>query len=469
MTWKECKPQILSDLCALISPEVVNELVSKIAFRINMLTPHSKKLVSNPKILWETERFYPIAENCFYQVFRPLLDVLQSGRPFVPNDLRPFGSGIMSKFEDGLFVDFLLDAICVLQGWRNNCAEEEYLHGDLAYPRLLKALNNRYILHESLSFEHSRAGVERPTDIIKASKVDHTQLKYFYGQDYTQPFPMQRYAKATDECRFTFPSVARLFDNCSSQDELWRNFYVRELYWGTNLAALLSQYANDFSPAGLEGIYSQIWSHCTSEESSVPNPIKQLMNIPTPAYRLSFVNGILKHAVSSDEPFRDMENGWLAALYLYDPKQQVIVTNGLLKKESEYQGFGTKAYSYHSYRALALLIAAWNSIGSNEPKLYTETELKSFFNNFLENDESISRLIDYLCYSVKKSLEEIFGLPVSDDLSKVKERWPLLLIPEHDTAHIHRLMETRDFQKNPRDKHTKAFAAIQSLCYHNHL
>lgn len=466
--WKEVKSQIVSRLCNSTTPEEINALVRKISSHIDMPTPHSKRSVRTPKKIWEQERFFPITEHCFHHAFTPILNIMLDRRPYDATDLRPFGSGIMSKLEDGLFVDFLLEAICVLQEWRSKETQKEYLPGDLPYPQILQATSNKHLLHGGLFVDRDNRGRMLPGGIIRASSADEIQIEYFYGRDYVPPFPSYRRSDASTKTQFNFQSVSHPFNLCSQPDELWRNFYIRELHWGTNLAALLSRYEKKVASADWDGICSQVWNHCTSETADSPNLVQQLMKIPSPAYRISFINGILRHALNPDEAFKYMDNGWLVVINRYDPKQQIITTNYKLQQESTHEISTKDRIPCCQFSALTLLIAVWNSMENKPYKAYTSLELEQYFNSFLGDSYAISRFIEFLCYSVRKALEDLFNLPVADDLSKVRKRWPLLLIPNHNDLHIQKLMKPRNNKTEPRDKYTRAFAELQRRTYHSY-
>lgn len=468
MDWDGIKKQILNDLRNCITPEAVKEVIGNIQFRgvkeaaslTHDTAPDHAVRVS--EVLQEQERFQLIAESCFYHAFKSTLEAMTCNRPNVTMDLYSFGPGLASKLEKGLFVDFLLYALCTAQDWRGMGAEAEYPNGHPIYSKLLKAYKSNWILHEKIIPKHIRSGVERPVDFIKVPKADQIQLEYFYGRVYKPPFPMHRKSQAHDEVRYTFPAVARCFDYQSSPDELWRNFFIRELLWGTNLAALMSQYNESFAPAPLRNIYSQIWNFCTSAPA-----IKQLMDIPSPAYRVSFMSGVLEHAFNPQEFFsavNDRNFSWIQFISRYDPNHQLMVVVPGIKDSSNKVPI-KNAIPMLNFSTLVLLVTVWVYMQHGVPALCTEDSLKKTFQDFFEDTETISRFIAHLNQAVQQALEEHFDLPTAKDLSAVKKRWPLLLIPDHEGDHLKTLMSNRDSVTSPADVNAEAFAVIQSICY----
>lgn len=464
MDWDGIKKQILDDLPKYIAPEAVNEVVGDIQFRgakkaaslTHDIAPD--QAVRASEVLQEQKQFQLMVESCFYYTFKSALEVMNFDRPNVTMDLYSFGPGLASKLEKGLFVDFLLYALYTAQDWRGMGAEVEYP----IYSRLLKAYKNNWILHESIIPEHIRGRVERPVDLIKVPKADQVQLEYFYGRTYKPPFPMHRKSQAHDEVRYAFPAVARCFDCQSSPDELLRNFFIRELLWGTNLAALMSQYNESFAPAPLRNTYSQIWNFCTSAPA-----IKQLMDIPSPAYRVSFMSGVLEHAFNPQELFsavNDRNFSWIQFISRYDPNHQLMVVVPDIKDSSNRVPI-KDAIPMLNFSTLGLLVTVWAYMQHGVPALCTEDSLKKTFRNFLEDTETLSRFIAHLSQAVQQALEDHFDLPAAKDLSEVKNRWPLLLIPDHEGDHLKALMSNRDSVTSPADVNAEAFAAIQSICY----
>lgn len=468
MDWDGIKKQILDDLPKYIAPEAVNEVIGDIQFRgakkaaslTHDIAPD--QAVRASEVLQEQKQFQLMVESCFYYTFKSALEVMNFDRPNVTMDIYSFGPGLASKLEKGLFVDFLLYALYTAQDWRGMGAEVEYLNGYPIYSRLLKAYKNNWILHESIIPEHIRGRVERPVDLIKVPKADQVQLEYFYGRTYKPPFPMHRKSQAHDEVRYAFPAVARCFDCQSSPDELWRNFFIRELLWGTNLAALMSQYNESFAPAPLRNTYSQIWNFCTSAPA-----IKQLMDIPSPAYRVSFMSGVLEHAFKPQELFsavNDRNFSWIQFISRYDPNHQLMVVVPDMKDSSNKVPI-KNAIPILNFSTLGLLVTVWAYMQHGVPALCTEDSLKKTFQNFLEDTETLSRFIAHLSQAVQQALEDHFDLPAAKDLSEVKNRWPLLLIPDHEGDHLKALMNNRDSVTSPADVNAEAFAAIQSICY----
>lgn len=464
MDWDGIKTQILDDLHTYVTPAAVDELVYKVKFRSVAKAPFSNQTQKVSDVLRGQDQAYLIAENCFHYVFKQLLEVMECGRPYATTDLHPFGTGIMSKLEDGLFVDFLLNAIYTVQDWSSKDAEVKYLSGHPIYSQLLKAHKNGWILHGRITPQHIRGGVERPVNLIKVPKANQIQLEYFYGKTYRPPFPMQRRSQASEKVRFNFPSVARHFDYQELPNELWRNFYIRELHWGTNLAAMMSRYNEIFAPAASRDIYSQIWTSCTSDNGSVQSLIKQLMSIPSPAYRISFMRGVLDHAASFYEIPTAKDWNWTRFIRQYDPNQQLIITDPGTKEQLKSIPLKA-AIPVLNYFTLILFVLVWNEIRYNTPTSYTEDSLKKTFCDFLEDSEVMSSFLGYLCYAVQRALEDLFGLPASDSLSIVEERWPLLLLPDHEDEHLRVLMGTRDAVTDPFDINTEVFATLQSICY----
>lgn len=468
MDWNDIKKQILDNLSKYITPEAVNEVIGDIQFRGVKKAAFSKhdsapeQAVRVSEVLQEQEQFQLMVESCFYYTFKSTLEVMNFDRPNVTMDMHSFGPGLASKLEKGLFIDFLLYALYMAQDWRGRGAEVEYLNGYPIYSRLLKAYKNNMILHGSIIPMHIRGRVERPVDLIKVPKADQIQLEYFYGRAYKPAFPMHRRSQAHEKVRFAFPAVARCFDCQSSPDELWRNFFIRELRWGTNLAALMSQYNESFAPAPLRNTYSQIWNFCTSNLA-----IKHLMDIPSPAYRVSFMSGVLEHAFNPHDTFsavNDRNFSWIQFISRYDPNHQLMDIVPDLKDMSNRVPI-KDAIPMLNFSAFALLVTAWIYTQHGVPALCTKDSLKKLFQDFFEDTETLSRFIAHLSQAVQQALEDHFDLPTAKDLSEVKNRWPLLLIPDHEGDHLKALMSKRDSVTSPTDVNAKAFAAIQRMCY----
>lgn len=404
-----------------------------------------------------------IAQRSFENVFGAICKILSGGRsvelddrkyPIGGSTVRKFELAESSGFERGLFLDFILFAIEQLHEMRYSKKRPlRYINGDEIYATLKRVTSNDDVLRGKVN------EVDRNTMTVSAAY--ETQILYFCDEDLKPSFPMLRKKKVDYDVKYCFPAMGKEFYVAQDEAEFWLNFYLREKQWGTNLAVLLSDYNPELSQNKKRiEVCAEIWDNLDSSEI-----IATLMNIPSPAYRLSYANGILRAYFRHLEESAAEKFSWTEFVGLCNAQKNIwgAVENLSTPPFSEtLQQLNAKAFEVMLAVWIAMQATAQNK---GEPLIRGKLPAEDITRAILNDDVLLKQMQEHLCMTAQAEVERICGISGSTDLTELRKRWPLLLLENCSSKHIQNLMATRDYDKAPETGDNESFAGIQEQCY----
>lgn len=404
-----------------------------------------------------------IAQRSFENVFGAICKILSGGRsvelddrkyPIGDSTVRKFELAEISEFERGLFLDFILYSIEQLHEIRYSKKRPlEYTNGDEIYVILKRVMSNDGVLRGKVR------EIDRNT--MEVSSAYEVQMQYFCDEDLNPRFPMLRTGNVKYKTEYCFPAMGKEFYVTQDEAEFWLNFYLREKQWGTNLAVLLSDYNPKLSQNKKRiEVCAEIWDNLDSS-----GIIATLMNIPSPAYRLSYASSILRAYFRHLEERPAEKFSWTEFVGLCNAQKNIwgAVENLSTPPFSEtLQQLNAKAFEV----MLAVWIAMQSAIqNKGEPLIRGKLPAEDITRAILNDDVLLKQMQEHLCMTAQAEVERICGISGSTDLTELRKRWPLLLLENCSSKHIQNLMATRDYDKAPETDDNKSFAGIQEQCY----
>ncbi len=404
-----------------------------------------------------------IAQRSFENVFGAICKILSGGRsvelddrkyPIGGSTVRKFELAEISGFERGLYLDFILFAIEQLHEMRYSKKRPfKYINGDEIYATLKRVTSNDGVLRGKVN------EVDRNT--VTVSAAYKTQILYFSDKNLEPRFPMLRKRKVDYDVKYCFPAMGKEFYVTRDEAEFWLNFYLREKQWGTNLAVLLSDYNPELSQNKKRiEVCAEIWGNLDSSRI-----IATLMSIPSPAYRLSYANSILRAYFRHLEERTAEKFSWTEFVGLCNSQKNIwgAVENLSTPPFSE-------TLQQLNETAFAVLLAVWIAMQSamqnkGEPLIHGKLPAEDSARAILNDDILLKQLQENLCGTAQAEVERICGISNSTGLTELKKRWPLLLLENCSSKHIQNLIATRDYDKAPETGDNKSFAGIQEQCY----
>lgn len=415
--------------------------------------------------------------------FSSYCNILSSSRAIHIGSINTYSSQILSPFEQELYLDYLISALNLADKISHRfeikkLSDENQLLGDYIdtglYHDLRRAYKKQDFLYwkiEDLSPGRQKRGTFSPISVYQS---DIPYLEYYHHGK--RKFPWQRNSQVTDPHKYSFNILGQRFE--SSRIDSAREFkyvelldwYLREKYFGINLATVVSSYAPGISKKLINYARQEaFWNEATSDKGF----LIRLMEIPYPAYRLSFVQLFLKWYFM-DDTSEDFKDSLCVSSLSY-----LIELIGKLPPKSS-----TACYNFDIPNGLES-IATWKPQSlPDEITMETIDELMNravmisilSFMSIYKRIESLSmqQIMETLedDYFWRKCKSVVYDLITSEiekynngaNFSVIDQRFPLILIPFSD-SHGNRLLETLGSDSRISDIHSTSYSAIQKVCY----
>lgn len=225
--------------------------------------------------------------------------VLRDSRPIASPYFATREASALSPFERGLYLDYLflsLDAADqALKKYRTTLITEE----DELLPSLQKAQLKQLPLSNRIAFstkEYPKHGTQ-PVATVYVSDLPY--LQFFYGSSSTN-FPWHRHKQTKASRKYSFHNLGQAFPLDCTDDKYTEllAWFLREKWMGINLSAEVSRYSpHNAKPLYHSSTLGNLWKKITSSD---PNFLKELMSIPYPVYRVSYVQSMFHWWLSED-------------------------------------------------------------------------------------------------------------------------------------------------------------------------
>lgn len=425
---------------------------------------------------WDSGHRPPINTHwplyAFYGALSSCCGLLAGSRGVLADRTITHSTNILSPFERGLLLDYLFCALEFAENASNQFKIKKIDELDSLFQPLQQACKNGYLLHHRMELVDPPHKGRDTLSYINIYKVDSPYLDFYYREK--RNFPWQRRNDTKDSRKYTFPILGQHFicpSDCAEPKCLMLlDWYLREKCWGVNLSALLSQ----FSPAlcedrTLRHKYEKIWLELTGKTPNQPHSknnestassegtdkslIQSLMEIPFPAYRITFMQSALKWYINADDTF------FMKKLFP-EPFRNLVTDVCKLPPQRFSSGSGENPVDINSHNLARLMSKAFvMSVLLGMTAYFQGDALPKIWYDFLEQRDFwkfyTRTILAYIC-------DEIHSYCPSDN-TPLESRLPLVLPPYNTHSQV--LLSTLNAGNRVTDIHTRAYCEIQSACY----
>lgn len=385
-----------------------------------------------------------IIDSCFFIVFFPLFRLIAYLISYYA-----FIEEVLAAIRTGLFMDFILFSIDYIWNMQCGFVQMEINDGLPLYRNLQHAVEKRCILYDHIQLPERHRKKRGELNTIKFLKAYERQLKYFYGDESNLILPEFRRKNTTDITKYSFSVMGKLFDSHATEAETWINFYLREKYWGTNLAALISSYdprVRDYAP-------KEFWEVLTEKSSREATVVDSLIRFPFPACRMTYVQTAIKNYVSPNVKFfipgfKD----FLKVQYMFSSISDYATPSCILNNIEDMQK-----------QALYLLIGTHVQFINYGLERNIKSPTRDQIILWLSAPENLNAIQGNLCKLASSEFGKLRDRPCSS-INDLNSQWPLLLLFQN-TDHIETLFSTKMSPTRGRNTSDQAFTTAQARCY----
>lgn len=392
-----------------------------------------------------------IIYSCFFDVFAPLFKQVAYSIQY-----NRFIDGLLNAIESGLFLDFILFSIDFIWNMQCDFAQVEIDDGLPLYRNLLRAAEKRCILHNHIQLPEEHRNKRDKPKTIKFLKAYERQLTYFYGNTGNLILPEFRRTDASDITKYSFSIMGKPFDSDATEAEIWINFSLREKYWGTNLAALISSQ----DPVILDYASKDIWSALSTESSTEATIVDRLMRFPFPACRMTYIQTALNTYVSSNgDPFVGNFKDFLKLKYMF-----YFISDAAIPI-SHYDAMPCFPADIEAMQKQALYLSIATQVQLISYGLERDLRAPTYAQilSWLSTPENLKAIQDSLCKLAGSEIGKLCGRPCSS-VSDLNDQWPLLLLSQ-SSNHTKALLDVKMSPVRGRSINDQAFTAAQARCY----
>ena len=391
----------------------------------------------------------------------------------------------LSAFERGLYLDFLAYALAHADKISKRFEIADIYETDEMYFQLQKAHENRTFLWWKIEPQRDKYHKRGTLSCLKVYRADMPYLEFYHGGK--RNFPWQRRAETGDKSRYAINVMGQVF-RCGevqqSEEDIYAgliDWHLRERYWGINFAAELSKYA--------PGLNHEITDYHKQKRfweaiQKSPEVLKRFMEIPYPAYRVSFLQSLLRWYFANED-YKDQEIGLrdlpimeliervgiLLPKYVddadgaNDPKNQLLPKEITLKNLDELmrRAFYVSVLSCMESFGLNKM----QSLGQENEEQSCEIEMWTMgrIDEMLENpgfwEQYKASAYRLFCDEIHQRYGEL-----DNRGEKFEKRYPLILMALND-PHAERLLKARTRESGDRisDAYAVAYSQVQRTCY----
>lgn len=462
LTWDGFKSELFREANSIIESERFPRYVKKV-FGSHIIWDETgdRQAVHSS---WVTDAF-----KC---VFSAYCSLLSGTRAIYAGSVYTYAENQFSPFERGLLLDFLFMNLRVAE---NACQMNDITKiydNNILFDPLKKACDEHGFLSRQIESKKPPYKKRKELPAIEVYRADLPLLEFYYGNN--RSFPWQRRGQTSDIRKYAFHILRQPFEcNASiSKYEVERlkllDWYFREKYWGVNLSVLLSQYDPDlFQGNDPPAKYRRLWRDFTdlskntdSDKDKTPPLLKRIMRIPYPAYRISFMQTMLRWYTNEDDS--DIKEN-LCKKNVLDIVEQIC--NLPPEKRSEQDDPDNKLADLTIEAMTALMKQAFVvSVLFGIIAYSHQGELPSDWKCKIEDHDFWVAYRNAIFNSIRREIE----VSHAGSLSKQKSwdsQLPLLLTLTND--HSDQLLDTLALGRTERvtNVNAKAYCTIQKFCY----
>lgn len=452
LTWDGFKSELFHEADSIIKSERFPRYVRKVfGPRIS-----DRKAVRSS---WVTDAF-----KC---VFSAYCSLLSGTRAIYAGSVYTYAENQFSPFERGLLLDFLFMNLRVAENaCQMNSITKIYDGNDLFDP-LKKACDEHGFLSRQIELKKPPYKKRKELPAIEVYRADLPLLEFYY--DSNRSFPWQRRGQTSDIRKYAFHILGQPFECNASipKYEVERlkllDWYFREKYWGVNLSVLLSRYNPDLSQENdPHAKYRRLWRDFTtdSDKDETPPLLKRIMRIPYPAYRISFMQTMLRWYTNEDDS--DIKES-LCKMNILDIIEQICKLPP--EKWSEVDDPDNKLADLTIEAMTALMKQAFVvSVLFGIIAYSHQGELPSDWKCKIEDHDFWVAYRNAIFNSIRREIEVSHAGSLSEQKTW-DSQLPILLTPTN--GHSNQLLDTLALGRTERvtNVNAKAYCTIQKFCY----